>query len=74
MVLAEKCRVIFSGVAFNNFGGSWSRGPPWGNWRFAHPKLSKMAQKTQNSNPEKGGFLFNMVFKRYNRFFYFDEL
>jgi hypothetical protein len=61
---------MFGGVAFNNFGGSWSRGPPVMACRLAQPASSKKAGKIRAKN---GHFLFNIVFKRYRRFLCFYE-
>jgi len=64
---------MFGGVAFNNFGGVRSRGPPWGNCRLAHPKKNKAPVKTGKNIAKKGRILLDIVFKRYKRFFYFNE-
>jgi hypothetical protein len=65
---------MFGGLAFNNLGGVRSRGPPWGNWRFAQPKIIKDRKRRETSFAKKAAFLFDIDFKRYNRLLYFIDL
>jgi len=64
---------MFGGVAFNNFGGVRSFGPPWGFCILAQPIINNAVKKTRSFRGEKALFLFSPIFKPYKRFLLFYE-
>jgi hypothetical protein len=64
---------MFGGVAFNNFGGVRSLGPPWGFCILAQPIINNAVIKTSSFSNEKALFLFSPIFKPYKRFLLFYE-
>ncbi|HVW16529.1 MAG TPA: hypothetical protein VHB54_22045 [Mucilaginibacter sp.] len=71
--MAEKFRVMFGGVAFSNFGGVRSLGPPWGFCMLAQPKRKAVRANANKILTKKADFLFDPIFSLYNRFFPFYE-
>jgi len=64
---------MFGGVAFNNFGGVRSFGPPWGFCILAQPNVNNAVIKTSSIPGENALLLFSLIFKPYKRFLCFHE-
>src|SRR5690606_20554692 len=68
---APKLRVRFGGVSSTIVGGIESLGPPCGCWILAHCQVS---EKRIEKNSKIAHFVFEVIFRRFERFFVPDIL